>query len=96
MGRWKIAAAKQRLSEVLREAQTEPQQILNRDRLVAAVVDAESFRAFEAWRQAENRPLAEAFAELRRISAHEKYRLALPARKDRTNPLSHVLARTAR
>lgn len=95
MATWKIAAAKQRLSEVLREAQTEPQKILNRERLVAAVVDAESFRAFEAWRRSENRPLAEAFAELRRISAHEKYRLTPPTRKNRKNPLRHVLGRRA-
>ena len=40
--RWKIGQAKQRFSEMVRHAATEPQLICNRDRVVAAVVDADS------------------------------------------------------
>ena len=49
---WSVAEAKQRLSEVLRLSAREPQPIYNRGRLVAALVDAESFAAFERWRRA--------------------------------------------
>lgn len=49
---WSVAEAKQRLSEVLRLAAQEPQPIYNRGRLVAALVDAEAFAAFERWRRA--------------------------------------------
>ncbi|MEN9313669.1 MAG: hypothetical protein RIS35_62 [Pseudomonadota bacterium] len=48
---WSVAEAKQRLSEVLRLAAREPQPIYNRGRLVAALVDAEAFAAFERWRR---------------------------------------------
>jgi prevent-host-death family protein len=96
MAQWKVARAKQRFSEVLRAARDEPQEILNRDRLVAAVVDGESYRAFQAWRDHQRKPLAEAFAELRRICAEGRYRLDVGGRRDRRNPLPRVLANTAR
>ena len=48
---WSIAQAKQRLSEVVRLAAEEPQPIYNRGRLVAALIDADSYRAFEQWRR---------------------------------------------
>jgi prevent-host-death family protein len=94
--RWKIGDAKQHLSDVLRQAETEPQQILNRDRLVAAVIDAESFREFEAWRRTRRAPIAESFAELRRICAEEGYRLKTAPRRNRANPFADVLARPSR
>ena len=96
MAKWKIARAKQKLSEVLRRAASEPQQILNRDRVVAAVIDAESFRAFESWRTAQRRPIAAAFAELRKICAEEGYSLPVGPRRNRRNPLARVLARSSR
>ncbi|WP_296899130.1 type II toxin-antitoxin system prevent-host-death family antitoxin, partial [Thiohalocapsa sp.] len=46
---WKIADAKQRFSELVRQAVAEPQLIYNRNRLVAAVIDAEDYQAFTAW-----------------------------------------------
>ena len=46
---WNIAQAKQRFSEVVRQAAEEPQLIYNRDHLVAAVIDAEDFEAFKQW-----------------------------------------------
>ena len=96
MAKWKIAEAKQRLSEVLRAAEDEPQEILNRDRLVAAVVDAETFRAFDTWRRGKRRPLAAAFAELRKICSEDRYRLPVRRRRDRKNPLTRVLSDAAR
>lgn len=53
----------------MRNASTEPQLIYNRDRLVAAVVSAETFETFRAWRgRAEGRSLADRFADLRQIA----------------------------
>ena len=37
---WSIAQAKQRFSELLRQAAEAPQLIFNRERMVAAVIDA--------------------------------------------------------
>ncbi len=77
---WNIAQAKQQFSEVVRLTAEEPQMIYNRDRCVAAVIDAESFRAFDEWRKlAARKTLGEEFAELRQIAAEENYELpALP------------------
>lgn len=84
--RWRVAEAKQNFAEVLRAAANEPQLIFNRDRLVALVVDPDSFQAFAAWRDRENRAsLADTFAELRRICTEEQYVLEVPVRSDRQN-----------
>ncbi len=48
---WNIAEAKQNLSDVVRHAASEPQLICNRGREVAVLVDADTFRAFQAWRE---------------------------------------------
>lgn len=73
---WNIAQAKQQFSEVVRLTAEEPQMIYNRDRCVAAVIDAESFKAFDAWqKQAARRTLGEEFAELRQITTEENYEL---------------------
>ena len=73
---WNIAQAKQQFSEVVRLSVQEPQMIYNRERCVAAVVDAETFKSFEAWRkQSGQKTLGEEFAELRRIAAEENYQL---------------------
>ena len=85
---WKIALAKQHLSEVLRRAAREPQVIMNRDRAVAAVVGAQEFEEFLKWKsQQAKRTVAESLAELRQICADENYTLEIPARADRDNPL---------
>ncbi len=89
--RWKVAEAKQRFSEVVRSASKEPQLIFNRDRLVAAVVDPDSWQAFQSWRQRQQqRSLADVFTEFRLIAAEENYQLELPERRDRPNAFSHV------
>ena len=92
MVRWKIAEAKMRFSELLRAARDEPQLILNRERAVAAVVDAATFAEFEAWcSERESRSLGEAFVTLRAICADEGYTLQAPARKDRRNDFADAL-----
>jgi antitoxin (DNA-binding transcriptional repressor) of toxin-antitoxin stability system len=86
---WKVAEAKQRLSEVIRAAEEEPQWLYNRDRLVAAVVDPEAFREFLAWQERVGRPsIGEAFSELRKLCAEEQYTLEIPSRRDRANPFA--------
>jgi prevent-host-death family protein len=93
---WKVADAKQHFSEVLRRAADEPQMIYNRDRPVAAVIDADSAREFLAWRSAKQRaPLAEALAQLARICAEEDYALEVP-RRDRTRLVSTVVSPVVR
>ena len=90
--RWKVAEAKQKFSQILRTAQTAPQLIFNRDRLVAAVVDAETFGAFEMWQKSQQaRSLADAFAELRAICAEERYSLETSPRADRPNAFADSL-----
>ncbi|MSQ58703.1 MAG: type II toxin-antitoxin system prevent-host-death family antitoxin [Betaproteobacteria bacterium] len=89
---WKVAEAKQKFSDVVRRAAKEPQLIYNRDRRVAAVIDARSFGEFEAWRkQSGQASLADAFEELRRVAKEERYKLTLPRRKNRRNALLNVL-----
>lgn len=83
---WKIADAKQRFSELVRQAVAEPQLIYNRKRLVAAVIDAEDYQAFKAWsEQRAARSLAEEMAELRQLMQEEDYELILPPRSSRPN-----------
>ena len=66
---------------------------MNRDRLVAAVVDASAFASFEAWSaQEQRRTLAAAFEELRGICAEEGYVLETGAREDRANRFADALA----
>ncbi len=91
---WNVAQAKQRLSEVLRAASEEPQKIYNRRRLVAAVVDGETFEKFSRWAErSARRSIGEEFAELRRICAEEGgWELPSPDREDRPNAFAEALA----
>ena len=89
---WRIAQAKQRFSEMINAAMKEPQMIYNRERLVAAVIEAEMFQEFLAWRdRQEKTSLADAFRELHQLMAEEDYTLEIPSRKDRPNPFADVL-----
>jgi prevent-host-death family protein len=85
MMHWQVAEAKQKFSEVLRATTTEPQLIFNRGRLVAAVVDAQTYEAFRAWCEQQRPTLAEAFISLRQLCAEEAYTLDVPTRQDRRN-----------
>ncbi|WP_058556638.1 type II toxin-antitoxin system prevent-host-death family antitoxin [Thiohalocapsa sp. ML1] len=83
---WNIADAKQRFSEVVKQAVAEPQLIYNRKRLVAAVIDADDYEAFKAWsEQRSAQSLADEMAELRQLMAEEDYALTPPPRTTRPN-----------
>jgi prevent-host-death family protein len=96
---WSIAQAKQRLSEVVRLAAREPQPLYSRGRLVAALIDAESYQAFERWRSGSSEStVARQFDVLR---AHLEAKapsgtgpsdpLPVPARLDRPNAFARML-----
>ena len=94
---WNIAQAKQRFSEIVRQAAEGPQLIYNRKRLVAAVIDAEDYRAYKEWSdRASQRTLADEFAELRRIMQEDDYELTVPSRSTRANAFVEALQEEAR
>jgi prevent-host-death family protein len=67
---WNIAQAKQRFSEVVKQAATEPQFIYNRDTPVAAVIAAEDMAEYQVWRASRRKPtLGDEFTALRRLAA---------------------------
>lgn len=89
---WKIAEAKQKFSELVKAAEDEPQWIYNRDKLVVAMVPAETLREFLSWRhQRQERTVGEAVEELRRICEEEDYTLNIPPRQERPNPFPDAL-----
>ena len=95
--RWKIGEAKQRFSEVVRRAATEPQLICNRERVVAAVVDADAAASLQSIRaRASQRSLADAFQECRELLARERYALKTPSRRNRRNTFADALDRVSR
>jgi PHD/YefM family antitoxin component YafN of YafNO toxin-antitoxin module len=86
---WKIEEAQQHFNDLLKAVEQEPQMIYRQDELVAVVVEAEAFQKFLQWQQQQNqRPLSQAFAELRQICEEENYVLEIPARGDRPNPFA--------
>ena len=89
---WSIAQAKQRFSELLRQAAEVPQLIFNRERLVAAVIDAKEYRAFREWAErTAARNLAEELAELRELMRDEGCELELPPRSTRASGFLETL-----
>lgn len=80
---WRIGAAKQQFSEVVRRSQSEPQKIFNRDQLVAAVVNPDILDAVEGRQRRSARTLADLFAEFRATCADEDYELQIPERRNR-------------
>lgn len=89
---WNIAQAKQHFSDVVKQSADEPQLIYNRNRLVAAVINAEQFSSFQTWRQRQNmKTLGEAFAELRALADGDENPLPVPERRDRPNAFLEVL-----
>ena len=89
--KWTVGQARQRFSELLRDALGEPQIITNRDRPVAAVVDGETFRQFEEWRARRRTNLDQCFQELRQICAEEDAEIVVPKRSTRQNSFPEVI-----
>ena len=86
MKTWKTGDAKQHLSEVLRRCSQEPQEIYNRDRLVAAVISPETYEELQRWRETRQaRTLGQAFDEIREICARYDYELEIEERRDRAS-----------
>ena len=93
---WNIAEAKQQFSDMVRRSAKQLQLIYNRKRLVAAVIDAEQYRAFEAWRdRAHGRTLADEFSELRAILREEGDELMPVPRSSRKSSLAEILEEEA-
>ena len=81
---WMIAQAKKRFSEMILNAQKEPQMISKRDTIVAAVINPDDYKEFlEYKKKADHDSLASAFNTLRVICAEENYEFVLPERTDR-------------
>jgi hypothetical protein len=89
--KWSVAKAREHFSELLRKAAVEPQEIYNRDRLVAAVLGPESFREVSRCMERTRRTLKESFAEMRTVLREEGYKLEIPSRKNRKNEFPRVL-----
>ncbi len=80
---WRIGAAKQQFSEVVRRSRGKPQKIYNRDRLVAAVVNPELLDTVEKEQRRPARTLADLFVEFRAICAEENCELSVGKRRNR-------------
>jgi prevent-host-death family protein len=80
---WNIAQAKQRFSEVVKQAATEPQIIYKRNQPVAAIIGAEDLAKFQEWRRTQSKPrtLADDFDELRALAADDPDPLPDPDRR---------------
>jgi prevent-host-death family protein len=88
--KWSIVEARRHFAELIDSSAQQPQPIYKRGRLVAAVVDAETYTAFDRW-QRERKSLGDVFRELRQIEAEEEYRWAMAERRDRLNPFVGML-----
>jgi antitoxin (DNA-binding transcriptional repressor) of toxin-antitoxin stability system len=89
--RWKVAQAKEQLSALLRRAAQGPQEIANREQVVAVVLGGKDLAAFREWRVSHAKlPLSEHLALAQRIAAEEDFELPYEARKDRPNPVLMV------
>jgi prevent-host-death family protein len=77
---WKVSQAKQRLSEVLRRAQREPQVIEHRNRAIAVIM---SPAAAERALKGSAPSMRDALADLRRLCTEADYTLQLPGRANR-------------
>lgn len=85
--KWRVAQAKQRFSELVQAALSEPQPIYKRDQLMAFVVKADLFQEFLEWRQQKrNKSVADAFIDVRQAAVEENFALEMPSRVDRANP----------
>jgi prevent-host-death family protein len=84
--KWTVAEARDKFADLLQNANKEPQSIFNRNRFVAAVIDAETFEAFEAWQKERRQGVANVFDELKAICQEDDYKLESPKRKNRPTP----------
>jgi prevent-host-death family protein len=92
---WNIAQAKQQFSEVVRLSAQEPQAIYNREKPVAALVNALEYEQFQQWRAQQQIPsLIAEFEELRNaLHEAEINEIAQPDRRiiERANAFDQML-----
>ena len=87
-----MAEARARLPEVLRAAALGPQLLYRRDTPVGAIVGARDLaRLGPLPADGAGGSLEDAFKELRRIMAEERYELVIPERRGRPNPFLEAL-----
>ena len=90
--KWSISDARRHFSDLLHAAASEPQEVYNRNRKVAAVIGGGQLDAFSEWRERQaGRSLADAFAELRPLLGDEEGVCEPAKRADRANPFVEVL-----
>jgi prevent-host-death family protein len=88
---WHVAEAKERLSDLIRQAQKEPQLVYRRNELVAVVVDAATFERIRPHEEhTGTRSLGEAAAEARTVLVDENFNLEIPERSDRAATFGEV------
>ena len=87
---WNIAAAKQSLTQVIRDAQSAPQIIANRGKPVAAVIAIESLADVERARTAQPPRLTDLLATFRQASLEQQDELPGGSRADRPNAFTDL------
>jgi prevent-host-death family protein len=90
---WKVARAKQQLSELIRLSAREPQAIYNREQRVAVLVSAAEYDEFKRWQIAQGAVrLDDQFAEVRVLLAKAGIdAIELPSRSARPNAFLETL-----
>lgn len=89
--KWKLAEAKQQLSEVVRRAAREPQVLCNRERPVAVVISADGLEDYLQWRQSRRHTFADAVDRLVQVAREERYEFEAPPRVDRPTPFEESM-----
>ena len=90
MTMWNIAAAKQSLTQVIRDAQSAPQIIANRGKPVAAVIAIESLPYVERARTEQPPRLTDLLATFREASLEQQAEFPVGVRADRTNAFTDL------
>jgi antitoxin (DNA-binding transcriptional repressor) of toxin-antitoxin stability system len=90
MTMWNIAAAKQSLTQVIRDAQSAPQIIANRGKPVAAVIAIEFLPAVQQAMAAQPLKLTDLLASLREASLEQQDEFPVASRADRTNAFTEL------
>ena len=86
MKEWKISEAKARLSELVAHCVEEPQVLYNRKRPVAALIDMEEYKEFQAFKRSKGAPTMKALLDELEAINNEEADLDPPVRRDRKVP----------
>ena len=79
---WQIAEAKQYFLRLIDATREEPQLIFKQDKLVAAVIEAETFEEFQDWSKRHRRhSVADGAARVRQACEQEDYVFEQPIRE---------------